>query len=173
MLWFLWGHGGVAEALAAALADRARAGARVRVLLDGFGSQGIASDLLDEMRDAGCDVLFYSPLRSWRITNANMRTHRRVLVCDQQLAITGGTGIDRAWTGDAQDPAHWRDTAFRVRGPAVDGIRAAFAADWVQGPRPLLGPDDVFPPQPAVGSTAVQVVRAGSSRAGTSAPSRC
>ena len=162
MVWFLWGLGDVTEVVAAALADRARAGVRVRVLLDGFGSQGIAPHLLDGMRDAGCDVLFYSPLRSWRITNANMRTHRRVLVCDEQLAITGGTGVDRAWTGDAEDPAHWRDTAFRVRGPAVDGIRGAFATDWAQAPRPLLGPPDDFPPQPVAGPSAVQVVRAGS-----------
>ena len=162
MLWFLWGTGDVTGTVAAALAERARAGLRVRVLLDGFGAKGIDPDLVAGMRDAGCDVLFYSPLRGWRVTSLNMRTHRRVLVCDETLAITGGTGIDVAWTGDADDPAHWRDTAFRVRGPAVDGIRAAFASDWVQADRPLLGEPDTFPAQPVAGTTAVQVIRAGS-----------
>jgi cardiolipin synthase len=162
LLWFLWGRGDITREVTGALAERARAGVRVRVLLDGFGARGIDRGLLAELRQVGCDVHFYAPLRSWRVTSVNMRTHRRVLVRDGTVAVTGGTGIDVAWTGDAEDPAHWRDTAFRIRGPAVDGMHAAFAADWVQTSRPLLDGTDRFPAQPTAGTSAVQVVRAGS-----------
>jgi cardiolipin synthase len=163
MLWFSWGRGPVAEDLGAALADRARHGVRVRVLLDAFGSSRIARPLLADLRRAGCDVRFYRPLLTWRPTTPNLRTHRRVLVVDDGIAFTGGACIDQSWTGDGHAPHRWRDTNVRLRGPAVDGIRSGFVAAWAQtgaGPPGAAGLDEGTPPgQPAVGGTAAQVLR--------------
>jgi cardiolipin synthase len=92
MLWFLWGHEAVTEQMAAALAHRAGSGVRVRALLDGFGARGIAADQVRRTRDAGALVEFLHPLSSWRATALNLRTHRRVLVCDESVAFTGGSG---------------------------------------------------------------------------------
>lgn len=158
LLWFLWGRGEVTEQATAALAERARAGVRVRVLLDGFGARGIDPRQVRRLRSAGCSVSFYHPLPTWRLRALNRRTHRRVLVCDETVGFTTGAGIEQAWTGDAQDPSHWRDTGFRLRGPAVDGLRAAFLEDWVQTPHPITTPADLFPVHPRAGDVAVQML---------------
>ena len=158
LLWFLWGKGQITREVAGALSDRARHGVRVRVLLDGFGAKGIDRELLRAMRSAGCCVRFYRPLRTWRLTSVNKRTHRRVLVCDGQVGITGGTGIDQAWTGDGLDPGSWRDSALRLRGPAVAGLRGAFNAAWAESGHPRTGVDDL-PVLEAVGRSPVQVLR--------------
>lgn len=73
---------------------------------------------------AACTVCFYRPMHTARFTVWNLRTHRRVLVCDDTVGITGGLGVDRSWAGDGTHPGSWRDTAFRVQGPEVAGLRS-------------------------------------------------
>lgn len=159
LLSYLWGKGPITGDVADALAERARAGVRVRVLLDAMGLKGTERSELHCMRSAGAQVRFFRPVPTWRMTVVNARTHRRALICDEQVAFTGGTGIDRAWTGGGRTSGDWRDTAVRVRGPAVDGLRGAFTASWVQTPHPLIGDQDHFPPQPPAGDAAVQTLR--------------
>ncbi|WP_100497920.1 phospholipase D-like domain-containing protein [Geodermatophilus chilensis] len=164
LLWFAWRSGTVDAEITEALADRADAGVRIRVLLDGYGARHIDRGRLGYLRGAGCEVRFYRPLPSWRPTVWNLRTHRRVLVCDETLAFTGGTGIADAWAGDGRRPGHWRDTAFRVSGPAVAGLRAAFAVPWTQvqarsGDAGPVSDADRFPPLSQAGGSAVQVLR--------------
>lgn len=164
LLWFSWRDGDIGAEMAAALAGRARAGVRVRVLLDGYGAGHIGRGQLRKMRQAGCQVVFYRPIPSVRPTVWNLRTHRRVLICDETLAITGGTGIADVWTGDGRHPGQWRETAFRVRGPAVAGLRAAFAGPWLQAQISLgqTGPasaPDRFPDLVEEGTSSVQALR--------------
>lgn len=163
LLWFSWGRGPITEEVGGALALRARQGARVRVLLDAFGSQRMSRPLVERLRGAGCDVRFYRPLLSWRPTVLNLRTHRRVLVCDEVVAFTGGACIDQSWTGDGHDPQYWRDTNVRVQGPAVNGIRSGFVAAWAQTsagpPGAVVSDADLFPALPSSGATAAQVLR--------------
>ncbi len=167
LLWFSWGDGDIAHRLADSLSERARNGVRVRLLLDAFGARDIDGGQLRDLRDAGCRVLFYRPLPSVRPTMWNLRTHRRVLVCDESVAFTGGMGVTEDWTGDGDRPHDWRDTAFRVRGPAVSGLRSAFAIPWLQaatsqGASDVVGDEDRFPPLEPAGRSAVQVLRAAS-----------
>ena len=163
LLWFGWRGGDIAHEVAGALAGRARDGVRVRVMLDGYGGKHIDRDDLGFLRNSGCVVSFYRPLPSLRITVWNLRTHRRVLLCDETVAFTGGTVIDEAWTGDGLRPGRWRDTAFRVRGPAVAGLRSAFVSAWMQAqvrlPGGLVDEADRFPELGRAGDTAVQVLR--------------
>lgn len=159
MLWYYWGAGSITEQLTAALCDRARAGVRVRVLLDSFGGRDISAEHIRALRDVGCEVLFFRPLHSWRVTVLNLRTHRRLLICDERVGFTGGMGIDEPWRGHGDQPGEWRDTGFRVQGPAVDGMRSAFALSWLQTGRTVFDGRDVFPVQPDAGSCAVQVIR--------------
>ena len=62
----------------------------------------------------------------------NHRCHRKVLVVDERSAFTGGVGIAEEWCGDARNEGEWRDTHVEVRGPAVDGLAAAFAQNWAE-----------------------------------------
>ena len=161
MTYVYW-SGGIAEEFAEALAERARAGVRVRALLDGFGSLKMPGRLVDLLRESGVAVERFRPLTTWRLWTLNMRTHRRVLVCDEQVAFTGGVGIAEEWADGGPGESPRRETHFRIRGPAVWGLHAAFTADWLETGHPMVEDADTFPDQPHAGDCAVQVIRGGS-----------
>ncbi|MGW0180924.1 phospholipase D-like domain-containing protein, partial [Nocardia sp. NPDC003345] len=118
MMTFVYWQGDIARRFARALSERAAAGVRVRLLLDGFGSRTIEKDLLAMMEQAGVQVawfrkpLYLSPLKQ------NHRCHRKALVVDEATAFTGGVGIAEEWCGDARNEREWRDTHVRLEGPA-------------------------------------------------------
>jgi cardiolipin synthase len=122
--------GSAAESIAAALADRAAAGCRVRVLVDGVGSATLDDGLQDRMRSAGVRLAFFRRPSRRSPFKHNHRTHRKVLVVDRAVAFTGGVGISSEWEGDARNPQEWRDTQIRVEGPAVAGLMGAFVQNW-------------------------------------------
>lgn len=163
MMTFVYWQGDIARRFARALSDRAAAGVRVRLLLDGFGSRTIEKDLLAMMEQAGVQVawfrkpLYLSPLKQ------NHRCHRKALVVDEATAFTGGVGIAEEWCGDARNEREWRDTHARLEGPAVDGIAAAFAQNWAECHDELFDERDRFTPQDRHGSAIVQVVRGSAS----------
>ncbi|WP_399167735.1 MULTISPECIES: phosphatidylserine/phosphatidylglycerophosphate/cardiolipin synthase family protein [unclassified Streptomyces] len=163
MMTFVYWRGQVAHDFAYALAERARAGVRVRLLLDGFGAKKIERTLLDLMSAAGVQVAWFRRPVLLSPFKQNHRCHRKALVVDEQTAFTGGVGIAEEWCGDARDAAEWRDTHVRVRGPAVDGIAAAFAQNWAECHDELFDDRDRFTEQPQPGSAVVQVVRGSAS----------
>ena len=166
LLTFVYWQGSIGTRFAEALADRARDGVRVRVLLDAWGAHPIDRSLTDLMEEAGAQVLWFRPLRRLEPSKMDHRTHRKVLIVDEAIGFTGGVGIADEWAGDARDASEWRDTHFRVTGPAVDGLRAAFLDNWAEAD-PVLFEDgiDRFPEQPQPGTSVVQCVR-GASEAG-------
>ena len=167
-LTFIYWQASIGEEFAEALADRAENGVRVRVLLDALGAQRIERGLIARMSDAGAQVEWFRPVGNVRFWDTNHRTHRKVLICDEEVAFTGGVGIADEWRGDARSASEWRDTHFRIRGPAVDGLRAAFLDNWAEVGGSILDPDlDRFPEQPQTGRSTVQVVQ-GSSEVGWS-----
>jgi cardiolipin synthase A/B len=120
------------------------------------------------MEEAGCQVAWFRPVTKFRPATVNHRTHRKVLVCDERVSFSGGVGIADEWDGDARDDSEWRDTHFRLEGPATDGLRAAFLDNWVETCDVLFEPRvDRFPEQPRAGRSVVQVVR-GTSEVGPS-----
>jgi cardiolipin synthase len=167
-LTFVYWKGDIAHEFAHALAERATAGVRVRVLLDAIGGRLIDSRLIEHMSGCGVQVeWFRKPLnRGLPISpfKQNHRTHRKVLICDEQVGFTGGVGIAEEWCGDARDETEWRDTHVRVVGPAVDGLAAAFAQNWAETGHPLLEQRDRFPDHaPAADGSVVQVSRGSAS----------
>lgn len=163
MMTFVYWKGAIAREFAHALADRARAGIRVRLLLDGFGSRLIDKDLLVEMGRAGVQVAWFRKPLYLSLLKQNHRCHRKVLVVDEQVAFTGGVGIAEEWCGDARNPQEWRDTHVEVRGPAVDGIAAAFAQNWAECHDELFDDRDRFTLHSPQGDAVVQVVRGSAS----------
>ncbi|MET7357072.1 phospholipase D-like domain-containing protein [Streptomyces sp. NPDC005562] len=163
MMTFVYWKGDIALQFAETLAERARAGVRVRLLLDGFGSRLIETEQLAAMEQAGVQVawfrkpLYLSPLKQ------NHRCHRKVLVVDETTAFTGGVGIAEEWCGDARDENEWRDTHVEVRGPAVDGLAAAFAQNWAECHDELFDARDRFIDHRPRGGAIVQVVRGSAS----------
>lgn len=163
MMTFVYWRGQIAHDFAAALADRARAGVRVRLLLDGFGAKEIEGRLLDLMEAAGVQVARFRKPGWLSPFKQNHRCHRKALVVDEHTAFTGGVGIAEEWCGDARNPGEWRDTHLQVRGPAVDGIAAAFAQNWAECHDELFDDRDRFTGHGRPGSSVVQVVRGSAS----------
>ncbi|MET7654205.1 phospholipase D-like domain-containing protein [Streptomyces sp. NPDC005486] len=163
MMTFVYWRGEIAREFARALAARAQAGVRVRLLLDGFGSRLIEKELLEEMERAGVQVAWFRRPLTLSPFKQNHRCHRKVLVVDEQTAFTGGVGIAEEWCGNARDEHEWRDTHVEVRGPAVDGIAAAFAQNWAECHDALFDERDRFVPHRPQGDAVVQVVRGSAS----------
>lgn len=159
-LSYVYWSGDIAHEIAGALADRARAGVKVTVLLDAIGSLKMPGDVLEAMAEAGVQIERFRPTTPLKPLQANHRNHRKILVVDGRVGMTGGVGIAEEWTGDAQDPEHWRDTHVRVRGPVVRGLHGAFAESWLEATGELLCGDDHLPDLPPIdGGGPMQLVR--------------
>jgi cardiolipin synthase len=154
--------GAIAQEFADALSERAEAGLRVRVLLDAIGAAPCDRRILRQMKGAGVKLALFRPLANGRVWETFHRVHRKVLVCDQKVAFTGGVGVADRWRGDARGPSEWRDNHFRIQGPAVDGLIGTFVHNWAETGADFFDEEiDRFLPQPADGKTALQVVRTG------------
>jgi cardiolipin synthase A/B len=155
-LTFVYWQGRIAVRFGEALAERARAGVRCRVILDSLGARHVDDGVVEGMQEAGVLVHWFRPMVG---TDPGHRTHRKVLICDEQVAFTGGVGIADEWDGSSDDGTGWRETQIRVRGPVVDGLRAAFVDDWIDAGHELFDGFDRFPEQPQDGPVTAMVVR--------------
>jgi cardiolipin synthase A/B len=156
---FIYWSGDIAREMADALAERARAGVRIHVLLDWLGSKKLDEALIAAMEEAGVEVERYHPVRWYHLGRLNHRTHRKLLVVDGRVGFTGGVGISDEWLGHAQDPDHWRDVHFRVEGPVVAHLQAAFMDNWLKARARVLHGEEYFPPLEAAGDVAAQMFR--------------
>ena len=159
---YIYWSGEIGKRFAEALAERARAGVKVNVLVDWLGSQKMDNDSIEMMTQAGVDFRKYRPLRWYNLGRTNNRTHRKLLVVDGRIGFTGGVGIGDIWTGDAQDPEHWRDNHYRLEGPAVAQMQAAFMDNWTKVSGSVLHGEQYFPSQRASGKQYAQVFQSSS-----------
>ncbi|MCE9681983.1 phospholipase D-like domain-containing protein [Halomonas alkalisoli] len=143
---FIYWSGDIGEAFSKALSERARAGVPVHVTIDWVGSNKMEQSLLDSMQAAGVQLHRYRPLHWYNLGRMNNRTHRKLLVVDGRIGFTGGVGIADLWTGDGGDPESWRDTHFRIEGPVVAQLQAAFNDNWIKTTGQVLNGPSYFPP---------------------------
>jgi cardiolipin synthase len=156
---FIYWSGAIGRELAAALIERARAGVKIHVVLDWVGSGKMNQSLIEEMKQAGFDVVRYHTLRWYSLGRLNNRTHRKLLIVDGKVGFTGGVGIADQWLGDAQDAEHWRDSHFRLEGPAVAQMQAAFMDNWMETCSEVLHGEEYFPPLEPVGTHVAQLFK--------------
>jgi cardiolipin synthase len=140
-----------------ALAERARAGVKVHVMLDFIGSVKMEESILERMKQAGVQVERYHKPVWWKFTRLNNRTHRKLLIVDGKVGFTGGVGIADQWRGNAQDDKHWRDTHFRVEGPVVGQMQAVFNDNWTKATGAVLDGSEYFPKLEARGGMKAQM----------------
>jgi cardiolipin synthase len=143
---YIYWSGEIGQQFADALSERARAGVKVHMVVDWAGSFKMEAALLEEMEQAGVHIEQYRPLHWYNISRMNYRTHRKLLVVDGRVGFTGGVGIADQWSGHAQDPDHWREAHFRVTGPVVAQMQAAFNDNWVKTTGEVLNGPEYFPP---------------------------
>jgi cardiolipin synthase len=173
---YIYWRGTVGRQFAEALAERARAGVAVHVILDWQGTRKLDHDSIQLMKDAGVEIAQYNPIRPfqpnfwYRPTRLNNRTHRKLLIVDGKIGFTGGVGIADEWNGHAQDSKHWRDNHYRIEGPVVAELQAAFLDNWLRTNGSVLHGNDYFPPLSAEGPYKAQTFK--SSRSGGSESAR-
>lgn len=151
--------GVVADSFATVLRERARAGVRVLVILDAFGSQHLVGKWTDSLQRDGVEVALLRKVHWYSVHHASERSHVRVVVIDGRVGYTGGFGIADYWLGDGRHEEQWREENVRFAGPAVLQLQAAFAAAWAESTGELLTGARYFPPD-------VWDAKPGTSRAG-------
>jgi cardiolipin synthase len=138
---FVWTKGKLETQFVDALIERARAGVKVRVLIDTLGASSANPDELKRLSDGDVKLASYCKPRWWNWHRFNHRTHRKLLVVDGRIGYTFGHGIADQWLGNGDSPDHWRDTAVRLEGPVVHGLQSVFAQNWVEETQTLpVGP---------------------------------
>lgn len=147
--WYYSQPGAVADTFAARVAERARAGVKVLVLLDAFGSQNLTKEWRRTIRESGARLAILRPVHWYSLHKANFRSHARALVVDGRIGITGGYGLADYWLGDGRREDQWRETNVLVEGPGAMQVQAAFAAAWAEATGELLTGDLFFPPAAA------------------------
>jgi len=148
-------------ALRDALVDRARAGVKVRLLLDAVGSSKTPRHFFQELLAAGGELAWFHPsrfLQVWKRPWLNLRSHRKIVVIDGRIGYTGGINItdeqDERLRADA-----YRDLHLRLEGNVVSSLQLVFIEDWTYatGQPPLTLPT----PTPHRGHVPVQVLVSG------------
>ena len=154
---YIYWSGDIGKQFADALSERARAGVRVHVLLDWVGSAKMDESYLTEMQQAGVQIEKFHKPHWYNLARLNNRTHRKLLVVDGQVGFTGGVGIAPQWMGNAQDPDHWRDSHYLVRGPVVAQMQATFLDNWLKVTGKVLHGARYFPPIAPAGAQKAQM----------------
>lgn len=154
---FIYWSGDIGRRFADALCERSRAGVKVHVILDWFGSSKIDPAILRDLEDADIELERYHPVRWYTVRKLNNRTHRKILVVDGHTGFTGGVGIADDWLGHARNAHEWRDCHFRLRGPAVSQLQRAFMDNWLKTHSTVLHGEIYFPQLVEQGPTTAQV----------------
>jgi cardiolipin synthase len=148
---------------AAALGRAVARGVAVRVLIDSAGARYSWPSIIHELRRANVQVARFLPsLAPWRVMTLNLRNHRKLLALDGQIAFTGGMNIRRG-NVLATSPRHpVQDLQFRVEGPLVAQLQAAFANDWAFTTGKALDGEKWFPkPRPTGRGVIARVITDG------------
>jgi cardiolipin synthase A/B len=162
---FLWREGEISNLFAEALVERANAGVKVHFLQDALGCDNLRSRAMNALRRSPVELEIFRFLRM----NVNFRTHRKLLVIDGRVGFIGGTGIADEWKGDGRTRGYWRDSHFKVEGPAVAQMQNAFLDNWQETRAELLHGDAYFPKLENVGDQTCQVFKSSAGEGSDSA----
>jgi len=164
--YIVW-PGEITDEFTQALCERARAGVEVNVVVDAYGSAKLDRDTVHALEEAGATVAFFRPPAWYNVDKLNNRMHRRLLVVDGHIGFAGGVGIADVWTGDAEDPEHWRETHVVIEGPAVRDVLGGFMENWAEAVGVMLGPSHLPKLAAYDDGVDVQVIRSSPRSGGT------
>lgn len=153
---YIWKPGPPGDRIADLVCRRAREGVAVRILVDPVGSTGFHEGLRDRLLEAGCEVSYFRPFHRHPLSITG-RNHRKLVVVDGRVALTGGFCIAPEWTGNGLSPREWRDSNAEVEGPVVRQMQVAFANHWLETGGSVLPAAEFERVRPAGGARAAYV----------------
>lgn len=131
MEYYIFKGDHIGRKLIEALAEKAREGLEVKLLVDGMGGRFLRKSLTSILTEAGGEILFFYPpfipIVSVRI---NYRNHRKICVIDGKEAYLGGFNVGDEYLGLSKKFGYWRDTHIKIEGSAISGIQWQFFLDW-------------------------------------------
>lgn len=131
MEYFIIDEGVMWGEILAILEEKAKAGLDVRVMFDGMNEMTTLSyDYIERLHKVGIKAQTFSPVKPILSTYYNYRDHRKITVIDGQVAYTGGVNIADEYVNKRQRFGHWKDTALRLDGSAVQTLKALFLTMW-------------------------------------------
>lgn len=164
----------VGRALADLLIRKRAAGVAVHLIYDSVGTLDTPREFFDRMRAAGIHALEFNPVNPLRATHGwdiNQRDHRKLLVVDGRIALTGGVNISKVYGKSSifgsrhrkkqpadSDEAAWRDTHMQIEGPAVAEFQKLFLDTWRRKTGESLSDAHYFPPLKREGSALVRAI---------------
>ena len=157
---YIFQPGRIADQFIDALAERARLGVNVTIVVDWIGSFSLWGRPLRRLRKGKCRIESYQRIEWYRLSRLNNRTHRELLVVDGKVAFVGGAGIADWWaypSGRRGKP--WRDTMARVEGPAVAALQGVAAENWLECCGEILTGPEYFPDLEPAGDTTAFIVK--------------
>ena len=158
---YIWSPGKVSEQFVPALLERARAGVKIRVVIDGIGSMKLGQSDLQPLLEAGGQVGRFNTPGWFRLFKVNHRTHRKIMVVDGKIGFTGGVCMSDEWLGNADEPERWREIHFRIEGPVVAQLQAVFMDNWLETHSELLDGTEFFAEPELRGTIAAQFFKSG------------
>ena len=148
--YFIVRADGYGTRIADALKQRAQAGVKCRLLIDYIGCLGLADEFIDDLRQAGVEVVFFMPVLPWRGRRwggrPNSRNHRKIGVIDGCLGLVGSQNIGDEYLNETDDFSGWVDTHLELTGPAVYQLQEIFIEDWHAASGEELFYEPSFPP---------------------------
>lgn len=154
---YVWWRGEICARLARALAGRAQAGVEVRLLLDAHGSILMETEVKEILEKGGVTVDRFHAFSLADIGKVNSRDHRKIAVLDGRIAYFMGHGVAEEWCSKDQGGKGWRDTAVRIRGPAVRSAQAVFLRNWLNVHNELAVDVRHFPELERQGETSIHI----------------
>lgn len=160
--YYIWQPDRAGTRLRDLLIAKAEEGVEVRFLYDGLGSMRLSRRFLTAMEGAGIAIAPFVPGESLRERwSFNLRSHRKIVVCDGEIGFTGGMNIGDEYLG--RDPffGYWRDTHLRMTGPTVRQLQEIFCLDWWYATGEDLRDDRYFPTPHRDGEIEAQILAGG------------
>jgi cardiolipin synthase len=165
LMTFILSRDTVGKRIVRLLAQRAREGVKVRLLLDSLGCFMSSGRFCDPIRAAGGEVVKFMPVLPLQTRwSANLRNHRKIAIFDHRVAGLGGHNLAIEYMGPSHSKRRWRDFGAIVEGPAVSLLTEIFLADWAfaSGQSLEMLHRELSPASPAsAGHSEVQVVASG------------
>ncbi|MFZ7103550.1 MAG: cardiolipin synthase [Peptococcaceae bacterium] len=145
------------------LIQKARAGIKIRLIYDGYGSLKLAKNFLAELEQNGIQTVCFSPVILPIINNRiNYRNHRKILIVDGKIGFVGGINIGDEYLGKSKDFTDWRDTHLRIDGDAVKFLQHIFIQDWFFTTKEKITEDLYYPCCPEnIGEELIQIAASG------------
>ncbi|UHA71977.1 cardiolipin synthase [Paenibacillus sp. 481] len=145
-----------------ALIAKAKAGVRVRIIVDGVGSMELRRKYLHKFRQAGVEFHWFLPLVvSFFRRRLNFRNHRKIVIVDGTIGFIGGLNIGDDYLGLNEKLGFWRDTHLRIEGDAVYTLQGVFLHDWAFVTKEIIVRRELFPPHACQAQEQVKMISSG------------